>query len=395
MAPASARRRGLGKVPRLGVLALLLAAPAAAQPVTGYLQTVGLAGSRDGLLQSFHRLRLASEAEAGAFRIEAAYEQILTLRRSVAPAGFGLGTVPGGGEWLPLQGSLAEGEHAHWRHRFDRLQLTWEPSDRLEIAAGRQAVSWGTTLFLTPADPFRPFSPVDPFREFRAGVDAVRLRFYPGPLSEVDAVVSRSEGPDGPETTALVRGLTTVSGWELSGWTGALYGDPAAAGGLAGGIGAWALRGEGVLRGLDGRTVFRGTLGVDRRFDLADRDLTVLVEYQHDGLGAAGPEDFSTVLRSPTFARGEHQTLGEDEAVVQASIQLHPLWTLSSLALVNLRDRSAVIGPGLGFSAGDNATAAAGVFFGLGDDRRRPDRPLGSEFGLAGFTGYLSLSWYF
>ena len=303
--------------------------------------------------------------------------------------------MPGGSEWLDLQWTLTERDHVVWRHRFDRLHVGFAPTENLEITAGRQAVSWGTALFLTPSDPFTPFNPVDPFRQFRAGVDAARVRFYPSALSEVDVVFRQTRSPAGEESTALARGLTTAGNWELSGWGGTLYGDPAGAFGTAGSLGSWAVRGEAVLRRLEDLLVFRGTIGLDRQLQVRGRDLTLLVEYQRDGLGAARPDEYRDLLESDTFLRGEHQVLGRDEAVVQASYQLHPLWNVSGLWLWNLNDRSAILGPSVAYSAGDNAAIAAGAFVGFGDDAATDDSPLPSEYGLAGLTGFISFSWFF
>ena len=87
--------------------------------------------------------------------------------------------------------------------------------------------------------------------------------------------------------------------------------------------------------------------------------------------------------------------LGRDEAVVQAAYQLHPLWSVAGLWLWNLNDRSAILGPSLAYSAGNNAAIAAGVFVGIGADESTDDVPLPSEYGLAGITGFLSFSWFF
>ncbi len=389
------RAAGWGLAPVAALFALAAPAPAEDLPVAGYFQTVGIAGTRGDLLQHFNRLRLSTDVDLGPLRLDAAYEHTLSLSRSETTAGFGLGSVPSGGEWLDLQWTLREEGHAVWRHRFDRLHLSWEPNDDLVVTVGRQAISWGTTLFLSPADPFRPFHPVDPFRQFRAGVDAVRVRYYPGALSEFDVVVSRSGSPSGPETTALARGLATVKGWEISGWAGSLYGDAAVAAATSGALGAWAVRGEAVLRRVEERVALRSVVGVDRRFRLMERDLTVAVEYQLDGLGLAGEADLVGVLGSASWQRGELQVLGRHTGAASASWQLHPLWTAGALLLANLTDPSALVGPSLGFSAGENASLAAGAFFGLGDDRRSPAHPLPSEYGLAGATAYLSLSWFF
>ena len=101
-----------------------------------------------------------------------------------------------------------------------------------------------------------------------------------------------------------------------------------------------ALRGEASLRKIRGKTRVRGALGIDRRLTLSNRDLTLVAEVQHDGLGSAGAAETSSVLQSEAFTRGELQVLGRDEAAAQAQYQLHPLWSLSLLWLWNLNDRS-------------------------------------------------------
>ena len=382
-------------------LIALSGVPAHAQSswLTGYLQTVPLVSAATEISESniagFSRFRLSTEPVLGSVSFEAAYEHALTGRQREASAGLGIGVVPSGGEWLDLEWTIEEEEHVRWRHRFDRLNVGWSPTRSMDLSVGRQAVSWGTTLFLTPADPFLPFSPSDPFRQFRGGVDAGRLRLYPGPLSSLDLVVRPTDTAVGEELTALLRGLTTWKNWELSGWGGTLYGDRAAALGAAGGVGVWAVRVEAVIREIRGRVVGRGSLGLDRILQIDGRDLFVVLEYQRDGLAAAGPSEYLDILESREFQRGELQVLGRDEAVFQASYQLHPLWSLGGLWLWNLNDRSALLAPTFGYSAGDEASIGGGVYFGFGKNEITPERPLPSEYGLSGTTGYVSLSWFF
>ena len=367
--------------------------------LTGYVQTVPLYTGATGLLEgtgsSFNRFRVTTEPAFGAFSVEASYEHAVTFRQAQRLGGAGVGAVPSGGEWLTLQSTIVEEEHVLWEHRLDRLHVDWRPSGVVELSAGRQAVSWGTTLFLTPADPFLPFSPTDPFREFRAGVDAARLRISPTPLSEIDVVVRPTRTAVGEETTALVRGLVTVQNWEISGWGGTLYGDTAGAAATAGAIGAWAIRGEAVVRDIDNEVSFRGTVGVDRLLQLNGRDFYFLAEYQHDGLGAARPDDYLALLLSDPFLRGEFQVVGRDETVLQASYQVHPLWGLSGLWLWNMNDGSSLVSPTVSYSLSDEAAILGGALLGFGDDQITPVLPLPSEYGRVGVTAYLSASWFF
>ena len=397
-----ARRRGLLAFVVVCV-ALLGAVPAQAQSrwLTGYLQTAPLFTDATPLTPSnasnFNRIRLTIEPTWGPLSVEASYEHTLTVRQRRLSDGLGLGSVPSGGEWFDLGGTITrtDEEHVQWQHRFDRLNVRFSPGQGMDLSVGRQAVSWGTTLFLTPADPFLPFSPSDPFRQFRGGIDAGLLRLYPGPLSSLDLVVRPTDTALGEEMTALLRGLTTWKNWELSGWGGTLYGDRAGALGAAGGIGVWAVRVEAVIREIRGRVVGRGSIGLDRLLQIGGRDLSLLVEYQRDGLAAARPESYLAILQSPEFRRGELQVLGRDEAVFQATYQLHPLWSVFGLWLLNLNDRSALISPGFGYSASNAVSISGGVYVGVGDSASTLERPLPSEYGLSGTTGFLSLSWFF
>ena len=403
-------RSGAGAAFVAGLLAAGLlvvgAAPAAAQSswLTGYVLTVPLFSGSTALSDSnasnFNRFRLSTEQAVGPLFFEAAYEHAVTFQQNVTPLSLGLGglvDIQSGGEWFDLQGTISrhDQEHMLWRHRFDRLNVAWAPAEAMELSVGRQAISWGTTQVFTPADPFPAFSPTDPFQVFRAGVDAARLRIYPSALSEIDIVFRPSRTDVGEEVTALARGFATWRNWGLSAWGGTLYGDPAGAVGASGGIGPWAVNFEAVVRDYHGTVVGRGAIGTFRLFQVADRDLTIAAEYQRDGRGAGGPDELLTVLQSREFRRGEYQVFGRDEVAVTAVYQIHPLWSVTSTAIWNLNDRSALVFPGFSYSVSNEASLAGGVFTGTGASDFVPGRPLPSIYGLAGVTGYLSLTWYF
>ena len=306
-----------------------------------------------------------------------------------------VGIVPSGGEWLNLQWTLTKEKHVFWQHRFDRFSIGWNPARAIELSAGRQVVSWGTTLLLTPADPFSPFNPSDPFREFRGGVDAARIRIYPTSLSELDIVVRPTITNARKELTALVRWLGTWKSFEISTWGGSLYGDSTWAFGSSGSIGSLALRGEAVIRNINGSIVFRGTVGLDRLLQISEKDLMLAVEYQREGLGATTPDGYLNVVLSDPSSRGELQVLGRDEVASQVSYQVHPLWNVTGLWIWNLNDRSALLSPSFTYSLSNEASILGGFFFNFGSDQVTGSRPLPSEYGARNNTAYLSLSWFF
>lgn len=342
------------------------------------------------------RLRLMTRPAWGPLALDLAYEHALTLRTGSLALGYGFEGARTGTQWLDLQGTVAEGRHARWTHGLDRISLSLKLGRMAAVEVGRQTVSWATTLFFTPADPFVPFDPADPFREFRAGVDAARVQIFLGPLSDLDAMVRVAPESEGGETvTALLRGRGVLAGWELSVWAGALHDDPAAAVAAAGSAGALGLRAEGAVRRMDGRTVGRVAVGADRRWQVAGRDLHLVLEYQHDGLGAARPQDLLVAAASPAAARGELQVLGQDAVAASASYQVHPLTALSLLGLMNARDGSVLLAPGLSRSLSNEASLRLGLFAGLGRDADPVGPALRSEYGATPFVAYLAASVFF
>lgn len=354
------------------------------------------------------RLRLTTTPALGPFELEVAYEHLVSYSGKAVsqPVGAILGGLtPGGGEYWTLQWTIEESDHWLWRHRFDRLNLNVAPADAVDVTFGRQTISWATTLFLTPADPFVPFDPADPFREYRAGVDALRIQVYPGPFSDLDFVVRPTDTAAGRTITLLTRGRSVWNTWEISAWIGVLHNEPAGALGLSGALGGTALRGELSLREEKENLALRGTIGIDRRYDLFARDLYIVIEYQHDEFGAARADELLSVVLSEPFIRGELQVLGQDELAGQAAYQVHPLLNASLLALWNVNDGSVLIAPGAGYSISNEVTAQVGLFLGLGDNVSeapampqpptypRPELP--SEYGITPTTAWLSVTAFF
>ena len=393
------------RVAALLVGAGLCSLPAAAQQ-TGfsghYLNVgtrVGTSAIGPGGLSDFQRFRLMWAGAVGPLFVEMGYEHTLTLReRGAAGAGLFTGVgVATGGDWLPLDGEIVSDERVSWRHRVDRLSVRADLGASADIVVGRQPVSWATTLFLTPADPFSPFDPADPFREYRAGVDAVRFRYYQGALTSVEVVARLAGSGDQRTVTALARAASNYRGWDIGGWVGAVHETFGAAVFASGSVGLWAVRAEGAVRDTDDGTALRAAVGADRTFSVAGRDLYVVAEYQRDGFGSATPAGLLDAAASPAFAHGEMQVLGRDVGALQLSYQVHPLASASLMALGNLRDGSVLVGPGLGWSASERASLRVGGFFGVGAEATVAETglSLGSEYGAVPGIGFASLSVFF
>jgi len=397
---AGRRRTGSATACLLLGASLLVPAPAEGQfaPLTGYYLHAVAASESSPFSASgvtdVQRVRLMTRPNWGPARFDLAWETTLSLRSDEFALGRGFEGAEPAAPWLDLQGHLVDRRRVEWTHGLDRLNVSVQAGQWGRFTVGRQPISWATTLYFTPADPFVPFDPTDPFREYRAGVDAVRGVLFTGPLSEFDVVVRPAPTPSGGETwTALLRGQRLLAGWEVSAWGGMLHDEAAGAVAGAGSVGEWGVRGEGSLRSTDDGTVLRAALGLDRLFDLMDRDFRAVVEVQHDGFGAERTADLLDTAFSAPAARGELSVLGRDALVVNASWQVHPLTAVSLLSLVSLRDGSSLVSPGLTWSLTDEISLRFGAFAGIGPGADQAE--LRSEHGATPLIGFVALTAFF
>jgi hypothetical protein len=383
------------------LLLVCLPVPGAAQlDIDGYALGVGSYAAESDFLEAgnagFARGRIMLGWATSWFSADAAYEHLL-LRQSATGA---LGsTNPGSGsltstDWLPLDWTVRDSNQSEWRHRIDRLQVR-ATAGPIEVTVGRQAISWATALFLTPSDPFAPFDPSDPFREYRGGVDALRVRGFAGPFTEIEAVVRPTDTPLGTTMTALARVGTSRGGWAFGGWGGVLHDEAAAALFLNGAIGSSSLRAEFALReDPEGGALPRASLGIDRFKIVRGRDLFMLAEVQYDGYGSDSADELLRVAASAPYARGEMQTLGRWTVATQASYQLHPLVGVDALLLLNADDASGLIAPGISWSTTGSASTRLGLYRSFGDGPPAP-LMLGSEYGSVPTSAYVSVSLFF
>lgn len=392
-------------IPGALLVAVALLVPAAARAQGGWLRGYGLElagatgdnGFGAGGVFDFARLRLEAMPRRGPVSADFAYEQTLSYAGHAGAGVIALGGGSAPGDWLPLDWTGYSGRHTAWHHRLDRLSLALATGP-VTLTLGRQPVSWATTLFLTPNDPFAPFSPEDPFREYRIGVDAVRAQWYPGAFAEVELVVRPATFAAETTWTALARAKASVRGWDLSVWGGRLHDRPAVSAGVTRTVGGWEVRGTVALRRPGGggdSSVVRGAVGVDRRVSVAGRDLYFVLEYQHDGFGAASRSALVPVAFSEPERRGELQVLGRDVVAGDATFQWHPLVSVELLVLGDVRDGSVIAAPAVSWSAGSDVTVRGGVFVSAGRRASPPGTGIGSDFGELPATGYLSAGLFF
>lgn len=124
---------------------------------------------------------------------------------------------------------------------IDRAYLQWNKDD-LEVTLGRQRVNWGQNLVWNPNDIFNAYSFFDFDYEERPGSDALRVQYYTGVASSVEAAVKAAGSWD--EVVAAGIWRTNKWNYDFQGFAGKMNEHAVVGGGWAGNIKNAGFKGE-------------------------------------------------------------------------------------------------------------------------------------------------------
>lgn len=256
--------------------------------------------------------------------------------------------------WNPI----AE-DHYTLIHTLDRCYYRYASSFG-EIVLGRQRVSWGTGRIWNPTDLFNPINPANFQKIEKDGADAVSLKIYLGPFSDIQMVLQPQETWE--ETNGGLRLRTHAGEYDFSFVGGYFDGRITAGGDFAGNLLRAGVRGEGVVS-LDPDESDSGfakfILGIDQQFT---PKLYALLEYHFNGEGRDRPEDYEI----DRLGSGEIINLGRHFVFLQADYLVHPLWNLSLSLNESLTDGSGFAGLLMTYSVSGSADLASGAQYTFG-----------------------------
>jgi len=242
---------------------------------------------------------------------------------------------------------------------LDRVFLTWY-GDGVEASLGRQPIGHGSARVFNTSDIFAPFTPQSTYSEYKAGVDAVRVRKYFGIDGAVE-LISTAHRDGAEDGYYLLRGEYSLPAVNLSAYGGFTLGAPTFAVDIASDLGNTGIYGECVLR-TDSpvQDALRATAGGHRRFL---NGVNALAELHYNGVGEESPEKYFLATSTREWINRESFLLGRWYMALSGDYQPHPLVTVGANFIGNLADGSALFQPSVkwaAFESGDSTVTLIG-----------------------------------
>jgi len=273
------------------------------------------------------------------------------LQQDAAPGFGGAPVVDDDHRVLDLSSRISDHDDRVIAHRLDRLYLG-HTTDKTVFKIGRQAVSWGNGMIYNPVDFFNPFDPAAIDTEYKTGDDMLYAQYLLDSGDDVQAVWVGRRDDDGDvssDVTSLALKYHIFSGSNEIDLLVADHYDAriGAVGGsvdIAGAI--W--RGDLMLTDEDGEQFTSAVLGWSYALLAWDRNLSTTIEYFHNGFGIDdGNYDPLALADNPELVarieRGELFTLAQNYLAAAATIELTPLWLLTTSVFRNLDDDSMLL----------------------------------------------------
>jgi len=248
--------------------------------------------------------------------------------------------------------NIASGKSYVLNSSVDRLWMKYTVN-QFEATVGRQRINWGLTWVWNPNDWFNNFSFFDVDYPERPGSDAIRLRYFTGPLSSGELVLKADSTG---KLTAAGQYRFNRGRYDFQVQGGILASDDAGLGiGWAGGIGNMGFRGElsyfhPLRKFTDSAGLFLVSVALDYTFDNS-------LSFQFEGLYNQQPggnriTDFMSFYQRPLTVKDLSFT--EWNLFAQVSYPFTPLLNASLAVLYFPGIKGYYIGPSVTWSLGDN-----------------------------------------
>ena len=236
-------------------------------------------------------------------------------------------------------------------NRLDRLHVTYS-AEQAVVRIGRQAVSWGNGLVYNPMDFFNPFDPASIDKEYKTGDDMLYSQYLFDNGNDLQAVWVGRRDEDGDNnnqvSSTAAKYHVFLENYEFDFLAAEHFDNKTIGIGGVTNVGGSIWRSDIVSTEINHGWRTSAILNVSYSWLSWGKNMSGHVELYRNGFGiddgdyspgnlAENPELLSRIRRGELF------TLGRHNLAASATLELTPLWLLTSTLFTNLDDDSQVI----------------------------------------------------
>ena len=224
----------------------------------------------------------------------------------------------------------------HFGYELDRAVYKQRFSNTT-LAIGRQSIDWGSGRFWQPLNVFGSFAPTDLDTDYKPGIDALRLDWFPSDLSSFSAVYafSPTDNTSIDDSAAIHYRRQLGEQGELALVAGDIIGNTVVAASYAnawGGMG-WSIEAAHYQEKNNDDFIF-WIAGLNYQFS---NGTLLNAEWYHNSRGANNINELTStnVLADPFIKYGLQQQLSQDVLGISVNKDLSPLWNGSYTLLAS------------------------------------------------------------
>jgi len=220
-------------------------------------------------------------------------------------------------------------------YEFDRAVFHWR-SEQATLSLGRQPIEWGSGRFWQPLNVFGAFAPTDLDTDYKQGIDAATLQWYPSAFASLTAAYvpgSADDNSSKDSAAAYYRGLIGDR-TELSLLAGQVLGNNLLGTAIESdwfGIG-WRVEGTYYDQDNRGEDGFFWIAGLDYQFD---NGILATAEWYNNELGSSTESGLASIQSTELIQTGIQPNLGKQVLGLSLSKDLTPLLRGSYTLLIS------------------------------------------------------------
>lgn len=273
-------------------------------------------------------------------------------------------------------------KNSHILSKIDRLQFSFE-SDGFDYVLGRQAISFGTSHFISVMDVINPFAPGTIDSSFKPGIDGLRIQKAMSDTGEIEFIYAANQ--TNKDNAYFLRSRLLLNDIDYELIIGRFRKHNMIGLGFEGEINSQSVWGElALIRYDDNLLDFthnqENHLSLNLGLDFHPNDgETISLSWFHQGSGARNKHDFNRVITNPSFKEQFSYLKGKNYLNITYQRKIKPLVDFSSAIIFNLEDSSRFIQPQLHINTSDNSSLV--IFYTFGTGKESTYTTIGDDFG--------------